>query len=113
MQISTTKNRIMHLSRFSKTVTAFTSDDIQTVPGSTGAKETRADRDRACLILRCFKSKDGFRAFMTYVSRYWSPRYVYLKDKLVSVQHRFTKRLKGFGHISYAARLDRLKAETL
>ena len=30
-----------------------------------------------------------------------------------SVQHRFTKRLKGFGHISYAARLDRLKAETL
>ena len=108
------------MSRFSKTVTACTSDDIQTVPGSTGAKETRADRDRACLILRCFKSKDGFRAFTTYVrplleynSPVWSPRYVYLKDKLVSVQRRFTKRLKGFGHISYAARLDRLKAETL
>jgi len=39
---------------------------------------------------------------------------VYLKDKLESVQRRFTKRLKGFGHISHAARLDRLdKAETL
>jgi len=39
--------------------------------------------------------------------------YVYLKDKLESVQRRFTKRLNGFGHISYAARPDRLKAETL
>jgi len=38
---------------------------------------------------------------------------VYPKDKLKSDQRRFTKRLKGFGHISYAARLDRLKAETL
>ena len=48
-----------------------------------------------------------------YNSPIWSPRYVYLKDKLESVQRRFTKRLKSFGHISYAARLDRLKAETL
>ena len=43
----------------------------------------------------------------------WSSRYVYLKDKLDSVQRRLTKRLKSFGHISHAARLDRLKAETL
>ena len=48
-----------------------------------------------------------------YNSPIWSPRYVYLKDKLESVQRRFTKRLNGFGHISYAARPDRLKAETL
>jgi len=48
-----------------------------------------------------------------YNSPIWSPRYVYLKDKLESVQRRFTKRLKSFGHISYAERLDRLKAETL
>jgi len=61
-----------------------------------------------------------FRVFTTYVrplleynSPIWSLRHVYLKDKLESVQGRFTKRLKGFGHISYAARLDRLKAETL
>ena len=61
-----------------------------------------------------------FVAFTTYVgslleynSPVWSPRYVYLKDKLESVQRRVTKRLNGFGRISYAARLDRLKAETL
>ena len=36
-----------------------------------------------------------------------------VKNKLESVQRRFTKRLKGFGNISYAARLDRLKAKTL
>jgi len=61
------------LSRFSKTVTAFTSDDIQTVPGSTGAKETRADRDRACLILRCFKSiKTVFVPLRLMLGRYWS-----------------------------------------
>jgi len=29
------------------------------------------------------------------------------------LERRFTKCLKGFDHISYAARLDRLKAETL
>jgi len=61
-----------------------------------------------------------FCAFTTYVrplleynSPIWSPRYVYLKDKLELVQHRFTKCLKGFGHISYAAHIDCLKAETL
>ena len=61
-----------------------------------------------------------FVAFTTYVGSLleynfpvWSPRYVYLKDKLESVQRRVTKRLNGFGRISYAARLDRLKAETL
>ena len=53
------------------------------------------------------------RPLLEYNSVIWSPRYVYLKDKLESVQRRFTKRLKGFGHISHAARLDRLKAETL
>ena len=37
----------------------------------------------------------------------------YLKDKLESVRSRFTKSLKSFGHISYASRLDRLKAETV
>jgi len=61
-----------------------------------------------------------FRAFATYVrplleynSPVWSPTYVYLKDKLESVQRRFTKCLNGFDHISYAARLDHLKSETL
>ena len=53
------------------------------------------------------------RPLLEYNSVIWSPRYEYLKDKLESVQRRFTKRLKGFGHISHAARLDRLKAETL
>jgi len=55
------------------------------------ATVTKAHK-RACLILRCFKSKDHsllFRAFTTYVRPLleynfpvWSPRYVYLKDKL-------------------------------
>ena len=62
-------------------------------------------------MLRAFTSY--VRPLLEYNSVIWSPRYVYLKDKLESVQRRFTKRLKGFGHISHAARLDRLKAETL
>ena len=55
------------------------------------------------------------RPLLEYSSLIWSPRdtLVYLKDKLESVQRRCSKRLKGFGRISYAARLDRLKAETL
>jgi len=53
------------------------------------------------------------RPLLEYSSPIWSLRHVYLIDKLESVQGRFTKRLKGFGHISYAARPDRLKAETL
>ena len=78
---------------------------------------------RACLILRCFKSKEPrllFRAFTTYVrplleydSPVWSPRYAYLINKLESVQRRFTKRLRGFRQISYADRLVHLNAETL
>jgi len=40
-------------------------------------------------------------------------RYACLINKLESVQRRFTKRLKGFGRMPYAERLDRLNAETL
>ena len=53
------------------------------------------------------------RPLLEYNSLIESPRYVYIKDKIESVQRRFTRRLKGFGHVSYAARLDHLKAETL
>jgi len=63
----------------------------------------------SCLwLLLCYWSH-----LKTVMCSWWSPRYVYLKDKLESVQRRFTKHLKGFGHVSHAARLDRLKAETL
>ena len=61
-----------------------------------------------------------FRAFTTYVrslreynSPVWSPRYTYLINKFESVQRGFTKRLKGFGHLSYTESVDRLNAETL
>jgi len=79
---------------------------------------------RNCLILRCFKSNEPsllFRAFTTYVrpflehdSPVWSPRYAYLINKLeLSVQCKFTKRLRGFRQISYAKRLVHLNADTL
>ena len=78
---------------------------------------------RACMINRCFKSKDPhllFRAFNTYVrplieycSPVWAPVYKCDIVKLESVQRRFTKKLKGLHHLCYFDRLNYLKAETL
>ena len=63
---------------------------------------------RACMIIRCFKSNDAhlsFRALATYVrplleycSPVWAPVYKCDIVKLESVQRRFTKKLKGLHH---------------
>jgi len=78
---------------------------------------------RACLILRCFKSRDPvilFRAFTVYVrplleycSPVWSPGYKTDIFRIESVQKRFTKRLNGCQDLTYKARFALLKTETL
>jgi len=78
---------------------------------------------RACLIRKCFVSKDVptlMRAFKTYVrpileyaSCVWSPTYTAAIKLIESVQRKFTKRLPGYSHLDYASRLRRLKVESL
>jgi len=78
---------------------------------------------RACLIIRCFKSRDPhllFRAFKVYVrplldycSPVWAPVYKCDILKLESVQRRFTKRLQNCSGLKYAERLKFLNDETL
>jgi hypothetical protein len=78
---------------------------------------------RACLILRCFKSRNVdilFRAFIVYVrplleycASVWSPCYIADILKIESVQRRFTKRLKAMWFKPYCARLNILKSDSL
>lgn len=78
---------------------------------------------RACLILRCFKSRNAdilFRAFIVYVrplleycASVWSPCYISDILKIESVQRRFTKRLKSMWFRSYCDRLNILATDSL
>jgi hypothetical protein len=78
---------------------------------------------RACLIMRCFKSRDPtllFKAFCVYVRPLveycvpvWSPRYIADINKIEAVQRRFTKRLFNFRWLSYRDRLLKLNADSL
>ena len=78
---------------------------------------------RACLIFRCFVSKDRdslIKAFITYVrplveyvSCVWSPRSVGIIRKIEEVQKRFTKRLPGLKVLDYHERLAFLGLESL
>ena len=78
---------------------------------------------RACLIFRCFVSKDRHslsKAFITYVrslveyaSCIWSPSNVGLIRKIESVQKRFIKRLPGLNFLDYHERLALLGLESL
>jgi len=66
--------------------------------------------------VRCFVLSQPMSDRFWSIIPLWSPwRYTCtcLIDKLESVQREFTKRLKGFGHISCAERLNRLNTETL
>jgi len=82
-------------------------------------RHTRA-HERTSLILRCFKSKDPFllfKTFLTYVRplleyncRVWSPCYISLIRQVVSF---CSKRLKRFSVLHYCERLNKLGAETL
>ena len=78
---------------------------------------------RSNLIIKCFLSRDSktlFLAFATYVrpileyaSCVWSPCSLTYIKKVKSVQHRFTKRLKGMAGLQYSERLEILGVETL
>jgi len=78
---------------------------------------------RACLILRCFKSRNAavlFRAFAVYVrplleycAPVWSPSYKSDILHIESVQRRFTKRLHSMWPVSYFDRLIFLKVDSL
>jgi hypothetical protein len=78
---------------------------------------------RACLIMRCFKSRDPtllFKAFCVYVRPLveycvpvWSPSYIADINKIEAVQRRFTKRLFNFRWLSYRDRLLKLGADSL
>ena len=78
---------------------------------------------RANLIHKCFLSKDistMTRAFTTYVrplleyaSCVWSPCSIKDVKRIESVQRRFTKRLPGMTHFSYASRLKAVGLDTL
>jgi len=78
---------------------------------------------RACLIMRCFKSRDPtllFKAFCVYVRPLveycvpvWSPSYSTDINKIEAVQRRFTKRLFNFRCLPYCDRLLKLGADSL
>ena len=53
------------------------------------------------------------RPLLEYASTTWSPSYVTQIIALESVQRDFTKRVPGYGHLSYAERLSLLKLESL
>ena len=83
---------------------------------------TKANQ-RSSLILRCFLSRDPanlVRAFKVYIrplveyaSTTWSPSYVTLITLIEKVQKRFTKRVPGCSHLTYADRLHKLKLQSL
>lgn len=78
---------------------------------------------RACLIHKCFLSKDAatlLRAFKVYVrplleyaSTVWSPSYEISANLIESVQRKFTKRLPGCANLDYASRLATLNLQSL
>ena len=78
---------------------------------------------RACLIMRCFKSRNAdvlFRAFVVYVrplleycAPVWSPSYKSNILQIECVQRRFTKRLHSMWSLSYLDRLTVLNVDSL
>ena len=78
---------------------------------------------RACLILRCFTSKDRsmlVKAFITYVrplleynSPIWSPASIRDILRIEGVQRKFTKRIPGMSELTYYSRLKMLNLESL
>jgi len=84
---------------------------------------TARARQRSALIFRCFLSRDCanlIRAFRVYIrplleysSTVWSPSTKYLIDDIEGVQRSFTKRLPGYGELSYEQRLRRSKLQSL
>ena len=84
---------------------------------------TARARQRSALIFRCFLSRDcanlirAFRVYnrplLEYSSTVWSPSTKYLIDDIEGVQRSFTKRLPGYGELSYEQRLRRSKLQSL
>ena len=78
---------------------------------------------RAKLILNCFQSRDphllvnAFCTFVRPILEYccivWNPRHKYEIEKIEAIQRRFTKRLRGFYHMSYTNRLRSLHLDSL
>ena len=78
---------------------------------------------RACLIHRCFTSKDRsmlVKAFITYVrplleynSPIWSPASIKDIHHIEGVQRKFTKRIPGMSELTYYSRLKALCLESL
>jgi hypothetical protein len=78
---------------------------------------------RACLIHKCFVSKDvhtltrAYKAYvrplLEYASCVWSPVYTTSIKLIESVQRKFTKRLQGYSHLNYTSRLTNLGMESL
>ena len=78
---------------------------------------------RACLIHKCFLSKDAAtltKAYVTYVrpileyaTVIWSPYHVGEIAKLESVQRRFTKRIVGLRCMTYSDRMKFLELDSL
>jgi len=78
---------------------------------------------RACLIHKCFISRDAVtltRAFVTYVRPIleyalviWSPYHVNQISKLELVQRRLTQRIAGLRDMPYVERLKKLQLERL
>ena len=76
-----------------------------------------------CMIFKCFLSKDPVvlcHAFAVYVRPLleyafcsWSPCNVSGIKMVETVQHKFTKRLRGMSNLDYKKRLALLGAETL
>ena len=80
-------------------------------------------RQRASIILNCFRSKDPatlLKAFITFVrpileycSNLWNPYKKSDIDKIESVQRRFTKRLNNMHDLQYTKRLELLGLDSL
>ena len=78
---------------------------------------------RACLIHKCFVSRDVhtltraykplIRPLLEYASCVWSPGYTTSIKLIESVQRAFTKRLPGYLHLDYSNRLAKLEMESL
>ena len=86
-------------------------------------KITRKAHSRACLIIRCFESRNVsalisaysvyVRPIVEYCSEVWNPCLIKDINMLESVQRRFTKRLPGMRDLTYHQRLVALGLESL
>ena len=80
-------------------------------------------RQRSALIFRVFLSRNisnltlaytsFIRPLLEYAAPVWSPSLTHLNDSIESVQRAFTRRLPGFGKLTYYERLQKLKLQSL